>query len=563
MAVSIFTPEGLLYICRSVGLDNGYTDTFTFQSKAEQTQFFQSKATVTIDHMGPVRLGEPIRVPRNANYLYDCDYLMFQNTNYGSKWFYAFITEIRWVGINLCEVFYEIDVIQTWYFDMVFPRMFIEREHANHDVAGDNLIEEGLETGDHMLSPSSVSWQFTSWAYLLWTSFSSDSTQEYSDLGGIFSGLYCTRYGSASALNSRIQAIVSQGKGDGIIAITMFPDNLLTNASPPQPQTGTITKTIQPTLSGEVGGYQPRNKKLLTSPYRYLSLSNQNGNIGIFKIEYFSEAPTNSAVTVDFKIAIDLTPTPTAVAIPQNYMGLNDRWDYGVALSDFPQCAWASDVYQAWLAQNSSRLSTAYNNMSIDFIQTAVNSGISFIGNTLSNPGTVLGNAVNSLQTTVNGGVDTYQNIQKMLAVQKDIQVLPPQAHGAPSSYVQISQGEKGYILSVQYIREEIAQSLDSYFDLYGYKTLQVKTPNINGRMSWNYVKTVGATILGSAPSYIESAVESIFDKGIRFWHGDYIGQYFRQNSIAAPIDAKQVNGEANFIKLDGTTYDTLEEASL
>lgn len=540
MSLSIFNPTGEVYICRNVGLDNAYTDTFTFTSKGQQEQFFIGKMATHYSRVAPVRIGQPLRIPANANTLYNCDYMMFQNSNYSNKWFYAFITDIAWVNVNECAITYEIDIIQTWYFDFVFPQMFIEREHSSHDIPGDNLIDEGLDLGDMVeTSPLTVDY-FNGWVYCVWATYdlSSGGSATFRTYGGIFSGLIANFYTSPSQVAGAIQEAVSQGKGDAIVAITMYPNAMLDANN--NPTSKIWTNSINPTMDGSASGYVPKNKKLLTYPYRFITLSNQEGNIGTYRIENFNPTPTLANIDVTFKISIDLTPTPTAIAIPQNYMGASNRWDYGVSISNFPQCAWASDVYQAWLAQNSSRLGAGFLNTGIDVITGSIGN----LASMLAAP--TLGGAIGGMgYGAMNVGASALKSVITTMGAMKDIQVLPPQAHGNQSSYVQITSNAKTFALTVHHCRDEYVKSLDGFFTMFGYKTNQVKTPNIFGRLSWNYVKTVDAHILGQAPAFVSAQMESILDNGIRFWHGDYIGNYSRPNDIVTtPLSIDELNEE-------------------
>lgn len=552
MALSLFTPAGEVYLCRGVGLDNAYTDTFTFTTPEAQREFFISKspAGAHFSNVGPVRVGSPIRLPINANRIYDYDYLMFQNTNYNQKWFYAFITDIEWVNVNACSITYEIDVVQTWYFDFVFPQMFIEREHPNTDTPGDNLIDEGIDVGPMMEGIPKTCQYFNNYSYVIWATYdlSSGGSATFRQYGGIFSGLVANFYDTPAAVGGALQTAISAGKGDAIVCITMFPNSMMDVGH--NPISKEWSNTYYPTLDGTEDGYIPRNKKLLTSPYRFLTLSNQEGNVGVFRFENFlpNSYPANQTIT--FGVLMDLTPTPTAIAIPRGYLGWSGRWDEGVSISNFPQCAWASDVYQAWLAQNSSRLAAGFLNTGIDVIKGAAGA----IGGMIASPN-LLSGAATLGGGLANAGVNALQSVLSTMAQLKDIQVLPPQAHGNQSSYIQISTGNKTYALTVHYCRDEFAKSIDSFFDMFGYKTNQVKTPNITGRLSWNYVKTIDAHVLGSAPAFVSAQMEGILNNGIRFWHGDYIGVYSRGN----PIIPSTRTSAPPFVNLSGEAVEVIE----
>jgi hypothetical protein len=74
--------------------------------------------------------------------------MMFQNTAFGNKWFYAFIKGVEYINNSATEVEYEIDVMQTWYFDYDVGESFVEREHSETDDVGDNIVPENVETGE-------------------------------------------------------------------------------------------------------------------------------------------------------------------------------------------------------------------------------------------------------------------------------------------------------------------------------------------------------------------------------------------------------------------------------
>lgn len=79
---------------------------------------------------------------------------MYQNNNYTNKWFYAFITNMQYENNGTTLISISTDVWQTWQFDIIWKQSFIEREMVNvtDDIAGNNLIDEGLEIGETVIS---------------------------------------------------------------------------------------------------------------------------------------------------------------------------------------------------------------------------------------------------------------------------------------------------------------------------------------------------------------------------------------------------------------------------
>ena len=80
--------------------------------------------------------------------------------------------------------------------------------------------------------------------------------------------------------------------------------------------------------------------------------------------------------------------------------------------------------------------------------------------------------------------------------------------------------------------RAEIARQIDDYLSVYGYNVSVNKVPNITGRAAWNYVKTNGSSIVGKVPANVLSQINSLFDRGITFWHTNDVGNYALPNGI-------------------------------
>lgn len=69
-----------------------------------------------------------IRFNRHIDEIIDFNYCMYKNDNYSDKWFYAFITGMRYVNDGMTEISIATDVFQTWQFDVIYKNSFIERE---------------------------------------------------------------------------------------------------------------------------------------------------------------------------------------------------------------------------------------------------------------------------------------------------------------------------------------------------------------------------------------------------------------------------------------------------
>lgn len=131
-----------------------YKDTRWFDNKTEQEDYFFSREVIhTMDNANFQRPENStiISVSKPVEQLYDVNYVMFRNTSYGTKWFYAFVTHLEFKNRTCTHVHIELDVLQTWLFRLEFKQSFIVREHCklwNSDGSPViNTVDEGLNYG--------------------------------------------------------------------------------------------------------------------------------------------------------------------------------------------------------------------------------------------------------------------------------------------------------------------------------------------------------------------------------------------------------------------------------
>lgn len=149
-------PDSDIILLKDVHIDPSYTETIYFATPEEQFSYFYNLLIRPAPYTG-VRLTDysylrvnnnVIQVEGKAEELYNCNYMLFRNTAYGNKWFYAFILQADYVNDNTVNLTFDIDVIQTWLFETVLEPCFVEREHQETDEAGDNLLAEPVDVGE-------------------------------------------------------------------------------------------------------------------------------------------------------------------------------------------------------------------------------------------------------------------------------------------------------------------------------------------------------------------------------------------------------------------------------
>ena len=112
-------PNGTIQLFRSVELTPAYTDTIWFPNVSTQDSVFTAQVDYQFSNQMYTRVsGNKVRVHKVADEIRDCSYMRFQNIrNNVAKWFYAFIINIEYINEQVTEIEYEIDEIQTWYFE--------------------------------------------------------------------------------------------------------------------------------------------------------------------------------------------------------------------------------------------------------------------------------------------------------------------------------------------------------------------------------------------------------------------------------------------------------------
>ena len=147
-----FTPFGKLYLINNVDIDVSYNHTYDhFKTAQEQENFFKAKAFKTVAQGTYFRLNNGvIKVPFLADDIQSAKYLMWKN-DVNNKWYYAFVTSVDYVNPNTSAVSYDIDVIQTYFFDVRWKQSFVERCHTRrYNTDGTpviNIEDEGLDYG--------------------------------------------------------------------------------------------------------------------------------------------------------------------------------------------------------------------------------------------------------------------------------------------------------------------------------------------------------------------------------------------------------------------------------
>lgn len=520
-------PMSSVDICSGVRLTPEYTHTIWFSSASAQWAYFAGKTVKSYQNYTYVRKSWSLKVDATMNEAVKWSYLFF--TNGGKIWYY-FITNIEYINDNTVELFLEMDVMQSYMFDYQLLDCFVEREHAAVDPIGGNLVDEGLDVGEYV-SIADKEVDLNDYLIMILATgqpgVAADTEGEIvlslgSKYDNVFCGLgvYCVSIDNATNLQTILNKLDDKGKTDMIIAMWMYPGELIKRGATVNNVTtveGSVTFTEALTRNTALdGSYIPRNNKLFCYPYNFLYLTNNTGAAAVYHYERFSD-PTNP----NFKVAGSVSPDGCVRMYPLNYKGTQNNFESGLTLGSFPTCAWDSDVYKMWLAQNQNSLDVAG---ATSVIKAAVGVGAAAVGFAAGKIPAGLG----GIATAYSGGV----GIAELLAQRADKSIQPDEAKGNYSSTVNMAAGFQTFTIRKKCITRQQAAILDEFFDMYGYKTLTVKKPNRHCRENWTYTKTRECQIAGDICTEDKLKIESVYNKGVTFWaNGDSIGDYSLSNN--------------------------------
>lgn len=236
----------------------------------------------------------------------------------------------------------------------------------------------------------------------------------------------------------------------------------------------------------------------------------------------------------------EINPNPTVQFIPQNYRGQSgDSLSDNASMNGYPTISYKNDVFNTWLAQNSQIVSLQMQQEQFNYEVKAIKGGTDMLGDIGKMLSGDVGSMVSGFTGYINHGTDliaTDKNhdfyIKQQMAQIEKQKLLPDNASLSSSNATLLGYDLFSQNIFTRYnIQRQFAERIDKFFDMYGYLTNTVKIPNLKNRPNWNYVKTIGANILGDIPQYDLQAIKDIFDNGVTLWHNPSTFLDYSQNN--------------------------------
>ena len=574
--MAFIIPNTDIYLLKDIKITPNYSDTIYFADKNAQYNYFSAPAkrvaTLTKNSYqrhsrGWLKIALPCGTVAQANYM------MFKNSSFENKWFYAFITDWEYLNNGCTLISYMIDDIQTWFFDCQLGDCFVEREHAETDAIGGNRVPEPMGSDRVIMTKQWECSNMSDYSVIVQASqknrgqyFETDYLQQ-----GQFNGLSIWRSTCNDGTDaSAIAAVLDNMVGDGsysedatdqqqVVSVIMFPTTYAQNVTTSDGRTIPYsTNEGFATPRTKVDGYTPRNKKLLTSPFKKLLLTNGIGaNITLDYDDFVAESGFKT--TPAFFIVGSMNGQGQMMCIPYNYKGVEKNYDFKITINEFPQCGYTLDSYRAWLAgggdikqqvsalkgigsgifgllgmaqgvnyeygkQWQQNYDYRYSEYSSPVAQNYADKNTK-VTDAMAESGTLSG--VGGLLSGILNTYTDYKTTEYDAHAQSNIPV------GMTAGNAMVGLRELNFRCFDVDINQQDAKIIDSFFDKYGYQTNKLKVPNISSRKQWNYVKTRDCELIGNIPASIKNSIISIFNSGITFWkHGDNIGNYELDNTV-------------------------------
>lgn len=531
--VDATSPQTEIRLCSGVPWSNDYRHVRKFLSSQQQYEEITGNYAVhTYNSSTPVRIGSnKLEIPYYEVAALNVNYVVFKNLPYDNAWYYAFVTSVEYLSPNSTKITIELDVWQNNHLGMTILPSYVERMTvpASRDIPGAYTYPEGLEVGeyktislsDREFSQNRHSFRGTAersyipmtqndqtvtyndgWCLELYATSETDGTYSSNMVAdGIWQGVRARKYsGDGASLNDALPVTLAtyaeNNNLSSVIDAVLLPDEFGFNSSDSSAKSyvEVLFNIYRP---DNIDGYVPRNKKLLTYPYTFVSMSNGSAT-NEYRYEFFSDKGFAS-----FKYTISQTMQPTMYITPLGYLsdniGGNDR--YCMTFDNFPHAGLSSDTFRAWFAQNN----------------------ISLTASAATGIAETIGGAAMANPAMIGAGVTTLVNTA---ATVQQHETVAPSALVQASGIAALANNTIGILVSKLSIRSEYAKKIDGYFDKYGYAINDISQITLSNRPYYEYIKTRDVSISGKMELADNAKLRSILDSGVTVWHTSLPGEF-------------------------------------
>lgn len=540
----MFTPSTNLRLL-SVPLESDYSNTLWFPNVEAQTTYFTDKIVKTFDDFNYIKKDNTIVVAEEIDKLYNCNYIMYKNTNFSTRWFYAFIDHMEWASNSSTRLYVSTDVVQTWFFDITYYQSYVDRCHSSTDVAGDNIVPEDFTTGDAGGYQVAGDYDVTPDGIAV---FATSTYSGESKTGSVNSGIYSGAQNLVDfhidnpAVGTILDSYVTNGTATAVIRLQQYPYSLKT-----APHSITFSKT--PT---SISGYTPTNKKLLSAAF-----------ITCFMSMYGQECKFSPAFISDNNVSIKLSADLTSGTISSFVENYNSSDLSTIAMfAVIPESGWAYNQYKneynlhstsnaMYQRRSTTQRSADYFSAGVSSVANALDTiGSGFktavsLANPLDIPALGISSGLRNATSTIRGIGSTYQSVTNLLSynggydsISQDLASInesynAPATGSSAASNGYIATGKTKFTYGYKVPPLDLVKRCDKFLSVYGYKQSEYCTINLHARANWTYIRTLGLNASGNFPDDDMKIIKQVFDKGVFFWsYTAQFGNFNQSNPI-------------------------------
>lgn len=532
----------------SVPWGKDYKNVVIFDNLTQQEQQISALAGKHFTNVNIIRKDRDLIIEDSIGQYWTYNYMMFRNPEVSNKWWYAFIDDANYDSEHGTRITFTIDVFQTFFFYTTFYNSWIERSHVSKS---DDSIDFNLEPEPFSVKPLitrdidevflNADWE-PQWVLHCASYYDENGDKKY-HYEGVGDGNTFGEYGRYIDTKTQLKLLLEQygRKSLGEIVEDVNIDwghilnELATGGSAPgnvleainfgtsfadlqdhrdeligifaipkwgRGNTGvwadnnTVNKNTTLHFTNDMAcGYEPRNKKLLSSIFKGYILYAANGTLVPYKPEGFSTIPTI-----------------TCSCIP---MGTSK---YYVRMGSYTERDKKWLPIQYYCERRVGYDSNTGLNKTLNVLSSAagVVSGVTIAATSAAseNPVGVISGVSQAIGSSVSmidslGQIESHAGNNTELLDITDARAALRWADVSPT-----------YNECVHY---------DKFLDTYGYAQNTIGSPlaNMRVRSRWNYLKTTNINLKVRAAAKYEDEMKEIFNNGVTIWRsisgfGDY-----------------------------------------
>lgn len=294
-----------------------------------------------------------------------------------------------------------------------------------------------------------------------------------------------------------------------------------------------LLRKVSSDIFTEFYGSKPEESKMLAYPYSQLLLTTMRGQ----QVEFNPLEFTNKEVYVVIRGSLGTSNKVSYSLTPYTYMAENTsdlkalfNLTNGIIDNNPNDVPILVDTLASYIQGNKNSVMNMTNTI-------AFNGAMNFIGGLgQTTKGAItrdVDNVGTGIANTVSAVGNTQLQLEGLIAKSKDLDNTPPslQQQGSNTSF-DFGNGYVGVQLIFKTVTNEYYKILTDYFNMFGYKVMRMKTPDLTSRKYFNYIQLEMCNLTTDIEQEYSSMIKSIFMNGITLWHTNSMYDYSLNNEV-------------------------------